>query len=349
MPTKDRTIHSHPEAATGGICSERRRMALAAAAALAVAEAWPLGALADEASDYPKRPVRMVVVYAAGNLADLVARVIAEALSARWGQPVTVDNRPGQGGSLGAQSYARVAPDGYTLLFCGVAAMAVNPHLYANVGYDARRDFIPIINTVYPDFVLVASPQLGLRTFEQLVAYSKQNPRALNYGTAGNGTIAHLTMEAIKQRTGLIAQHVPYKAAGAVLNDLIGGQLQLQLEAVGVLLPHVKTGKLIPLAVGPRQRHPEMPDVPSLSQLIPGYTPVAPWLGIFSAAGTPDAVVARVSRDMQEILAQPAVRNRLASHGVSIAGGSPQDFATEVRGDYDRLGSLVQLLKLKVD
>ncbi|MGE0799663.1 MAG: Bug family tripartite tricarboxylate transporter substrate binding protein [Lautropia sp.] len=324
----------------------RRRKFVCVGMALGVASAT--GASADEPAPYPVRRVHMVVSYAAGNVTDLLARVIAEGLSARWGQPVTVENKPGQGGSLGAQAVARAAPDGYTLLFSAMAAMAINPHVYAKVGYDPLRDFVPIVNVAYPDLVMVASPQSGIRSLSQLVEFSKKNPTALNYGTAGNGTVPHLNMEAIKQRTGLQAQHVPYAAAGAVLTDLVGGRLQLQQESSAVLLPHIKSGKAVALAVAPK-RLSELPDVPALGELIPGFEPVVAWLGLLAPAGTPPSVVDRINRDVRELLVQTAVKGRLAGYGLNVADGTPQEFAAQLRKDHERLGRLAQQLDIKVD
>lgn len=336
MPTQANTARLH-----------RRQLTLACAALIA-GLTGATAARADESADYPKRPVRLVVSYAAGNVTDLLARVVAEGLAAQWKQSVTVDNKPGQGGSLGAQIVARSAPDGYTLLFSAMAAMAVNPHVYANVGYDPRRDFVPIVNVAFPDFILVANAQLGLKSWSQLVDYSRQNPAALNYGTAGNGTVPHLNMEAIKQRTGLQAQHVPYKGAGAVLTDVVGGRLQLQQETSAVLLPQIKSGKVVALATGPK-RHPELPDVPSLGEVIPGYVPVIPWLGIFAPAGTSPQLVDKIHRDVRAFLAQPSVKARLEGYGLSLAEGTPQDFGAQLRNDHERLGKLAQQLNLKVD
>ena len=242
--------------------------------------------------------MRLIVSYAAGNVTDSLARVIAEKLAEKWGQPVNVDNRPGQGGSMGAQIASKAPADGYTLLFSAMAALAINPHVYANVGYDVQRDFLPIVNVAYPTSVMVASPDLKISRFADLVAYSKANPTALNYGTAGNGTVPHLNMEALKAQSGLIAQHVPYKAAAAVMTDVMGGRLQLQQESISVVLPQIKAGKLVPIAAGASTRLPQLPDVPTLSELVPGYVSVVPWLGILAPVGTPRAIVDKVHQDV---------------------------------------------------
>lgn len=299
--------------------------------------------------NYPARPVRMVVSYAAGNVTDTLARIVSDGLSSQWGQPVTVENRPGTGGSLGAQMASKAPADGYTLLFSAMAAMAINPHVYSNVGYDVRKDFVPIVSVAYPDMIMAVPPSLKIDSFAKLVEYSKANPSALNYGTAGNGTVPHLNMEQLKARTGLVAQHVPYKAAAAVLTDLIGGRVHIQQEASSVLLPQVKAGKLVAIAVGPDKRLRQLPDVPSITELLPGFEPVSPWLGIFAPAGTPPAIVEKINRDVREILARPAVQKQLAESGLTAADGPQKDFAATLQKDYERLGALVRKMNLKVD
>lgn len=318
---------------------------------LALLGALNLQAQAQSASQptYPNKPVRMVVSYAAGNVTDLLARVVAERLSEKWGQPVMVDNRPGQGGSLGAQIAVRAPSDGYTLLFSAMAAMAINPHVYTNLGYDVRKDFVPIINVAYPTMVMVVNPELKIGSLTALIAYSKANPTALNYGTAGNGTVPHLNMETLKAQTGLIAQHVPYKAAGAVLTDVLGGRIQLQQEALSVLLPQVKAKKLVPIAAGSSKRLAQLPDVPTISELFPKYQPVVPWLGIFAPAGTSKVIVDKINKDVADILRQPDVQKKLQVNGLDIVGDSPEAFAKTITNDYDRLDKLVKQLGLKVD
>jgi len=313
----------------------------------AIAVAMPC-ALAQDAG-YPVKPVRMIVSYAAGNVTDVLARIVADKLSAKWGQPVTVDNKPGQGGSVGAQLAAKSPADGYTLLFSAMAAMAINPHVYPNVGYDVQKDFVPVINVASPSSVMVVTPGLNIGSFQQLVAYSKANPTALSYGTAGNGTVPHLNMELVKQETGLIAQHVPYKAAAAVLTDVLGGRIQLQSESISVLLPQIKSGKLVPLMITGSKRIAQLPDVPTMSELIPGATPVVPWLGIFVPTGTAPAIVSRINRDVTEILAMREVQDKFGGAGLDISGEGSAAFAQTIAKDYVRFGKLAKDLNLKVD
>ena len=329
--------------------AQRKGVRLVAAMALAGVASLPLQAQSADAGTYPERPVRLIVSYAAGNVTDSLARIVSDKLSAQWGQAVTVENRPGQGGSIGAQTAVKAPADGYTLLFSAMAAMAINPHVYSNLGYDVRKDFAPIINVAYPDGLIVATPSLQIKSLKALVEFSKANPTALNYGTAGNGTVPHLNMEAIKGMTGLVAQHVPYKAASAVMTDVMGGRLQLQGESVAVVLPQIKAGNLVPIAATSLKRLPQLPDLPTVSELVPGYVPVVPWLGIFAPVGTPPAIIAKVNQDVTAILAMPDVQQRFQTVGLTISGDGPQAFAKTINEDYERLGKLVRQLGLKVD
>lgn len=298
---------------------------------------------------YPNKPVRLVVSYAAGNVTDLLARIIAEKLAEKWGQPVTVENRAGQGGSLGAQAVSKAPADGYTLLFSAMAALAINPHVYPNVGYDALKDFAPVVNVAYPSLAIVVNPSLKITSFKALVDYSKANPSALNYGTAGSGTVPHLNMEALKIQSGLIAQHVPYKSAAAVTTDLMGGRLQIQQDALSVVLAQVKAGRLTAIAAGTTKRVPQLPDVPSMSEVLPGFNAVTPWLGILGPAGLPAPVVARINQDVHAILLQPDVQERLLANGLTVTNEGPEAFSKSLADDYYRLGKLVKQLAIKVD
>lgn len=332
---------AHP----GSFLRARRTWLASALVGLCALFAGPAGAQAP----YPAKPVRLVVGYAPGNVTDVLARIIADQLSQRWHQPVVVENRPGLGGSLGADLVAKAPPDGYTLLFSAMAALAINPHVYANVGYDPVQDFVPIVDVASPSLAIVVSPSLKVATFAELVAYGKQHPSALNYGTAGNGTAPHLNMEALKQQTGLVAQHVPYKSAPAVTTDVIGGRIQIQQDALSVLLPHINAGRVVAIAAGGDKRLPQLPNVPSMAEAIPGFAPIVPWLGILAPAGTPGAIVARIHQDVHAILQQPEVVARLAAQGLTVADEGPDAFARTLAADYARLGKLVKQLAIKVD
>lgn len=330
-----------------GLSPLHRRKVLALGLTAGLGALAPLPAAAQQA--YPNRPVKLVVSYAAGNVTDLLARIIADKLTQKWGQAVTVDNRPGQGGSLGAQMVAKAPADGYTLLFSAMAALAINPHVYANVGYDTLKDFAPIISVAFPSLAIAIDPSLKINSFKDLVEYSKTHPTALNYGTAGSGTVPHLNMEAMKQRTGLIAQHVPYKSAAAVTTDVLGGRIQIQQDALSVMLPQIKAGRMTPIVGGTTKRLPQLPDIPSLSEVLPGFTAVVPWLGILAPAGTPAAVINKVHLDVAAILREPEVQEKLAANGLTVSNEGPEAFAKAMSTDYERLGKLVKQLGIKVD
>ena len=320
-------------------------LGVALAALLGLCGALPASAQ----TPYPNKPVRLVVSYAPGNVTDLLARIVADKLSEKWGQQVVVDNKAGQGGSLGALLVAKAPADGYTLLFSAMAALAINPHVYPNIGYDGLKDFAPIISIALPNLAMVVDPSLKITSFKALVDYSKANPNALSYGTAGNGTVPHLNMEALKLQTGLIAQHVPYKSAAAAMTDVMGGRLQIQQDSVSVFLPQIKAGRLTAIAAGNTKRLLQLPDVPSAGEAFPGFIPVVPWLGILAPVGTPANIVAQVSQDVHAILQRSDVQEKLAANGLIPANEGPEAFAKSLSRDYNRLGKLVSQLALKVD
>ena len=301
------------------------------------------------AQPYPAKPVRVVVSYAPGNVTDVLARIVAENLGAKWKMPVVVENRPGQGGSLGAQIVAKAPADGYTLLFSAMAALCINPHVYPNLGYDVTKDFVPVVSVAYPDGVMIASVAVKAGTLSELIAYSKANPGTLNYGSAGSGTVPHLNMEALKAQTGLDATHVPYKGATAVMTDLVGGRVQLQQESLGVVLQQIKAKRIKAIVAMSQKRLPQLPELPAITEVLPGFDPVIPWLGILAPAGTPAEVVDLVYRDVGAILRQGPVIEKLQSNSMSPIGGSPKEFGAMVGRDLERLGKLVRALNLKVD
>lgn len=313
-----------------------------AAAGLAMALAQP--AAAQEA--WPVKPVRMVVSYAPGNVTDVLARIVAEKLAEKWGQPVVVDNRAGQGGSLGAASVAHVPADGYTLLFSAMAAFGINPHVYKSVGYELK-DFTPIAGVAYPRIVLAANADLKVNDLAELIQYSKTHP--VNYGSAGSGTVPHLNMEALKAQTGLVAEHVPYKSATAAMTDVIGGRIQLQQETASVLLAQIRAGKLKPLVIMNDKRLPQLPNVPAIKETLPAFQPITPWLGILAPAGLPKPIVDKVWQDVDAIIRQPAVLEKLQANSMDLLAANPAEFAKLIASDNERVGKLARALKLQVD
>jgi tripartite-type tricarboxylate transporter receptor subunit TctC len=306
-------------------------------------------AAAQTAGSYPDRTVRIIVSYAAGNITDVLARTLSQRMAEEWRQPVVIENRPGQGGSLGAQNLLKLSADGYTLLFSAMAALAINPHIYPSIGFDALRDFQPIIGVAYPNGVLYANATLPANTLPELVALSRSKPGSLNYGSAGSGTVPHLNVEALKVRTGLDATHVPYKAAVAVLSDVAGGSLQFAQESVGVVLPQIRSGRIKPLVVLGPERIDSLPGVPAVHEVLPGFVAVTPWLGLFARRGTPPEVIARVESTVSGLLKEKAIRDKIEGAGMVVLDLRSTAFSERVAADYERLGKLVKTLDLKAD
>lgn len=303
-----------------------------------------------QGDDFPNRPVRLIVSYAAGNIGDVLGRAVAQKLADHWRQPVVVENRPGQGGSLGAQVAAKAPPDGYTLLFSAMAAIAINPHVYARVGYDPIADFIPVTAVARTQAsILYANLDLKANTFAELLALSRAQPGTLNYGTAGSGTVPHLNMEVLKGLTGLDATHVPYKAAAAVMTDVIGGRIHIAQESSAVVLPQLRAGKVKAIAVTGTERLAQLKDVPALAESVPQFEPVQPWMGVIAPAGTPAARIAQVHAATAAVLRQPDLQERIAALDLRLLGLDPAEFARTVRRDLDRFGVLVKSLKLQAD
>jgi tripartite-type tricarboxylate transporter receptor subunit TctC len=309
------------------------------------------GPAALAAEPYPVKPVRLVVGYAAGNITDVVARVIAPKISERWKQAVVIENRPGQGGSIAAQQASKAEPDGYTLVFSALAAFAVNPHLYANVGYSALKDFVPIVmvGTTKGGIVFV-HPGFKATSVKELVAYSKANPLAVNYGSPGSGTLAHFNVETLKDMTGLEATHIPHKGAAQLMNEVLAGRIQLGYDpSATAALPHIQAGKLRAVATFTRARLPELPNVPTIFEQVPGFEPVRAWLGVMAPAGIAPVLVDQIYKDVVAVLRQPDIVDKLNAQSIEVLGLPPAEFRKVLANDYQRMGKLVHQLKLTPD
>jgi tripartite-type tricarboxylate transporter receptor subunit TctC len=325
-------------------CRQARSAAIAVVA-FALSHALP----ATAAEVYPAKPVRMVVSYAAGNITDVLARIITPKIGERLKQPVLVENRPGQGGSIGAQLVARAEPDGYTLLFSALAAMAVNPHLYANLGYSPLTDFAPIVLVgTTAGGVIYVHPSVKANTLQELIAYTKANPNALMYGTSGNGTMPHLNFETLKQQTGLALTHIPHKGAAQVIGEVMSGRIQLGLESTGAV-PLLVSGKLKPIVSISRERRPDLPNVPAISEFLPGFVSVRAWLGILAPAGVPPAMVEKLYKEIAVVLQLADVAEKLQAANIEVAGLPPAEFRKLIAFDYERLGKLVRAINLTAD
>jgi tripartite-type tricarboxylate transporter receptor subunit TctC len=297
--------------------------------------------------NYPNKPVRIIVPYAAGGVADLLPRIVGEKLTQKWGQPVIVENKVGASGNIGMAEGARAAPDGYTLVLAPAGNLTVNPTLFPKLPFDTARDFTPVTLLAQSPNVLVVHPSVPAKTFSELVAYAKANPGKLNYASPGEGSGAHLAGELLNLEAGIKAVHVPYKGIAPAVNDLLGGNVQMMFAGISTVLQHVKGGKLVALAIASPKRNPQLPEVPTVAESgLPGFD-VTSWYGIVARAGTPDAIVQKVQRDMAEALQGDDVRAKLAALGLEPVGDTPQQFDALIKAESRKWGDIVHKANIK--
>jgi tripartite-type tricarboxylate transporter receptor subunit TctC len=305
-------------------------------------------ASAVQAQDYPSRPIRIVVPYPAGGSADLLPRIFAEKLNAKWGQPVLVENRPGAGGNIGAEFVYRAEPDGYTLFASAPGPLVVNQNLYRKLALDPTQ-FVPVsIMAAIPN-VLLVNPSVPAKSVEELIAYAKANPDKLNYGSQGSGSTAHLTGELFKTAAGgLKIAHVPYKGSAPAMTALLGGEIELMFDNLGITLPHIKSGKLRILAVGSEKRVASFPAVPAMSEILPGFVSVA-WFGIVAPPKTPAAIAEKLSAAVAEAIRSPEVVKRLETLSAEPVGGTPAEMAAFMKLEAARWRSVIEAAKVQAD
>jgi tripartite-type tricarboxylate transporter receptor subunit TctC len=301
------------------------------------------------AQQYPTKPIRFIVPFAPGGGTDLLARTIAQKLNEAWGQPVVVDNRAGGGGNIGTDLVAKSPPDGYTLVMGYVGNLAINPFLFKNLPYDPRKDFAPISLAAVAPNVLVAHPAVGAKSVKELVALAKAKPGALNYASAGNGTVGHMVAELFKSVTDTNVVHVPYKGNGAAIADVLNGQVQLMFSAPGSVIAHIKSARLRPLATASRKRPAGLEEVPTFAEA--GYPAIeaTAWYGVLAPAGTPAAVVDKLHRELARILASADVKERFAASGYETTSTTPQEFMQLIRDDLAKWQKVVKASGARVD
>jgi tripartite-type tricarboxylate transporter receptor subunit TctC len=300
------------------------------------------GASFASAQDYPARSIRMIVPYAVGGSTDATARLVAKSLTARLGQQVVVENRAGAGGSLGHELAANAAPDGYTLLFSAAGPLTVTPHTYAKLGYDPVKGFTPIVLVATQPLLLVVNPGVAVKSVDDLVKAAREQPGKLSYGSFGNGSAAHLAGEHFKSLAKVDMVHVPYKGSGPALVDLVSGQIDLMFDVFSTAAPLAKTGKLRPIAITSAARSPQFPDVPTMQEAgIVGFE-AGTWFGVLAPAGTPAAIIDRLSQAVNASLTEPELRDTLASQGAEVRGGSPGEFADFFAAEYEKWGKVVK-------
>ena len=300
-------------------------------------------------SAYPSRAILMVVPQTAGGTNDIVGRVVSQKLSEVLNSPVAVENRPGAGGNIGTQFAAKSAKDGYTLLMTISSSQAINPALYKNPGFDPVKDFKPVALIGAVPNVLLANPDFPAKSVKELITLAKLKPNHYQYASAGNGTLNHLLGEMLNNMAGIDLQHVPYKGVAPALNDVLGGQLPLVFASLPSSLSHIKAGKLKPLAVSSARRSPALPDVPALSEIVPGYSGTL-WIGLFAPAGVPHEVLAKLEEGMGKALAAKDLRDKLELQGVELAPPtSPDQFAKLLNEDIARWAQIVKTSGASID
>lgn len=297
---------------------------------------------------FPNKPIHFIVPYSAGGTTDLVARTVGAHMAQALGQPVVVENRPGAGGNIGMSAVAKAAADGYTVGMGAISTNALNPHIYKQMPFDPRKDFTAISLLGNSTIVLEVNPKLPVKTVAQLIDYAKQHPKT-PYGTAGAGTSMNLAGVLFAQTSGTDLMHVPYKGSARMLPDLLSGQISVSFDNLPASLPHIKSGKLRPLAVAGSQRNPSLPDVPTLAEAGLKDATVDPWFGVYAPAGVPAATVQRLEKAVQDALADPAVKDKLTAAGFSPGASTSAELQALSAREYERLGKVARAAKMSLN
>jgi tripartite-type tricarboxylate transporter receptor subunit TctC len=300
-------------------------------------------------ADYPERVIRLIVPFAPGGVTDTSGRLIADGLSKRLGNQVIVENKAGASGNIGTHSAATAAPDGYTLVLAFDGTMVINPHVFAKVPFDTLKDFAPVGKIGDATLIIVAHPSFPGKTMKDVIEISKKDPKGLSYGTSGIGGTPHIAGELLNLQTGSKLVHVPYKGGGQAMTDALGGNIPLVYTAVAGAFTHVKAGKLNAIAVSSRTRSPSLPDTPTFIESgVPGFE-ASSWVGILAPAKTPRAVVDKLNRELNALLATPEVVERLATLGIVATPGTPEQFGEQMKADLAKYGPVVKAAGIKAD
>ncbi len=291
-----------------------------------------LGAMPCAAQNFPTKPVRVVVPYAAGGPVDTVARIVGQNLTAKWGQQVVVDNRAGSGGALGAQAVVKAPPDGYTLLVTNSGPITSYPHMRKSVLFDFEKDLTPVTLMSKSSIVLVVHPALPAKTVPDLVRLAKKQPGSLTYATSGVGGVQHLAMVLLESMAGVKLVHVPYKGASQSSVDLLSGQVPMQFNSVLGTIQHIQQGKLRPLGVSTPQPNAALPDVPPIAKYYPGFE-ITSWTGVYAPAAMPKPLVEQIYRDVSAAVMVPESKQRLNDLGLDLVQGTPGDMAEYARSE----------------
>jgi tripartite-type tricarboxylate transporter receptor subunit TctC len=302
------------------------------------------------AQSYPDKPVRLVVPFAPGGTTDLIARIVAAKMDKVLGQPMVVDNRAGAGGVIGASETARATPDGYNLGVATVSTIATNPAMYpATTKYNPTTDFTPIICIAATPNVIEVNPSFPARDFKGFIAELKKNPEKYSYASTGTGSITHMQMELFKAQTGTSIVHVPYKGGGPAMTDVLGGQVLINFDNLPSSLPYIKQGKVIPIVIASDKRVADLPDVPTLAEVgLPQVNRMA-FYGIYGPKGLPPEVVKKIHDAVKKVLEDPEVRTRIEATGSVILGNSPEEFARQIKTEFETYKKVVETQHLKAE
>ena len=300
-------------------------------------------------AQYPNKPLRLVVPFAPGGSTDIFARLIAERAQGPLGQPMVVENRAGAAGNIGAEAVVRGAPDGYTLLMATTGVMSINNALYKNMTYDAAKDLEPVLYVASITNVLIVPPDFPARSVAELVAMAKKEPGKLSFASSGAGASTHMSAELFKAMTGTDILHVPYKGSGPAMPDLMSGRVHMMFENAPGAISHIKAGKLRALGQTGLKRSPSLPEVPTIDESgVKGYESLS-WSGIAVAAGTPKAIVDKLNKDLNAVLAMPEIRQKIAEQGADVIGGPPEAFAKHIAAEREKWSRVIRTANIVVN
>jgi len=317
-------------------------------AALAPLASAPAHAQASGTQVWPARPVMLIIPFPAGGAMDLLGRGVAQDLADKLGQQFVVDNRAGAAGNIGAMAAAKASPDGYTILMAGAASLALNKFIFSNMPYDPETELTPIVILSRLPHIFVVNARVEAKTLKELVDYAKANPGKLNYASAGNGTLPHVTMELLLRRLALDVTHIPYRGAAPAMTDLLAGQVQLKMDTYATAAPQVAAGRLRALAYAGRARSALMPDVPAIAEMLPGYEGVL-WMGLVAPAGTPQSVIETLAAAVKRAVGSADLAERLKRDGIDPVGGAPQEFGAQIAREITQWRELAKSVDIKLD
>lgn len=326
-----------------------KKFTLAAIAAVCTFTAASAAFAQSAPANYPGKPIKIVVPFPAGGTSDVLARMVGQKLTEAWGQPVIVDNRPGANGNIGADLVAKAEPDGYTLLLMDMGNLTISPSLYPKLPFNPMVNLTPVGMLAYSPHLLVTSAALPVKTTAELVAHSKATKGKLNFAAAaGTGSAAHLACVLFAQRTGADWGYIPYKGGAQAMTDLISGQIDATMNGMVATYPHVKTGKIRLLAVSSKKRLPQLPDVPTVGETVPGFVSGS-WQGVMAPAGVPKPIIAKLNAEMAKIVKMPDVVEKMSAQGAEPNVTSPEEFSAWMKSEIAHWGKVVAEAKITLD